>query len=236
MDQNHQNHPPVLTREAIQSGELRRKMQAHAARAGETFIVNSEEALTASRQSMFENGKPEGDVWLFGYGSLIWNPAIEYAASTAMTIYGYHRRFCLWSNMGRGSPEQPGLMLGLDRGGACRGLGFRIPQQIAERELDIIWRREMVSDSYRPTWLKGRDEHGKPIQAIGFTVRRDHDRYTGPVAEESMAEIIAKAHGFLGPCAEYLINTVEHLNAMSMPDKSLQRLYDLVIARQQHLI
>ena len=104
---------------------------------------------------------------------------------------------------------------------------------IVERELDIIWRREMVSDAYRPTWLKGRDENGDPIQAIGFVVRRDHLRYAGTVDEKEMADVIAKAEGFLGPCADYLVNTVDHLNAMSMPDKRLQRLHDLVVAQQR---
>lgn len=225
--------PPILTRDSIQSGEIRQRMQAYAAAHGNSFHINSEEALIASRQSMFPRGRPEGDVWLFGYGSLIWNPTIEFSARTNVTVYGYHRSFCLWTNMGRGSPEQPGLMLGLDRGGCCRGLGFRIPQQIVERELDIIWRREMVSDAYRPTWLKGRDENGDPIQAIGFVVRRDHLRYAGTVDETEMADVIAKAEGFLGPCADYLVNTVDHLNAMSMPDKRLQRLHDLVVAQQR---
>lgn len=212
-----------LTRDTIRSGHIRNLIREHAT----SYRVLSDEELHASLSSMFPGGTPESDVWLFGYGSLIWNPTIHYAESRCATAHGYHRRFCLQTHLGRGSPEVPGLTLGLDRGGCCRGVAFRISQQTAFEELEIVWRREMVSDAYIPRWLNLASDEG-PIRAIGFVMNRKHERYVGEMPEEEMARTIERAHGFLGPCAEYLFNTVEHLEELGMPDRGLKRLRDRV--------
>ena len=221
--------PIALTRDAIRSGEVRRFMEAQVDVDATGYHLNTDADLLASRQAMFAGGAPTKDVWLFGYGSLIWNPAIEYAERQPCTIYGFHRSFCLWSTLGRGTPERPGLMLGQDRGGSCRGVAFRIPRAAAETELDIVWRREMSSDAYRATWLKGRTADGRALRAIGFVVRREHQRYAGTVPEARMVSAIAGARGFLGSCADYLINTVDHLDEMATPDRRMARLRDKVV-------
>ena len=111
-------------------------------------------SCAGTREAMFPpDGRPDGPVWLFGYGSLIWNPAFEFAEKRPATVHGLHRRFCLRTFLGRGSKDRPGLVLALDRGGCCRGVAFRIAAERVESELDIVWRREMISDAYRPRWL-----------------------------------------------------------------------------------
>lgn len=217
-----------LTRESLRSGELRKVLEQHRT----DFKTLSDEELAASRASMFPpSGRPESDVWLFGYGSLIWNPAIEFAEKRNATVRGLHRRFCLRTELGRGTPELPGLVLGLDRGGQCRGVAFRIPKDIAATELDIVWRREMVTYAYRPRWLKATTEAG-PIDVIGFVINRTHDRYCGRLPEDEAATTIARACGFLGPCCEYLFNTVAHLRDLGMPDAGLERLARQVAVKQ----
>jgi cation transport protein ChaC len=212
--------PPVqveLTRDNIRSGAIREILHKHAV----SFTPLSDEELHASRASMFPpRGKPDGDVWLFGYGSLIWNPAIEFAEKRCATVRGVHRKFCLRTELGRGTPETPGLVLGLDRGGCCRGVAFRIPHAHAESELDIVWKREMVTSAYTPRWLKAETPEGR-VDAIGFVINRAHDRYCGEMADDDVAATIAAAHGFLGPCRDYLFNTVEHLRELGMPDAGL---------------
>src|SRR3546814_10541292 len=98
------------------------------------------------------------------------------------------------SDLGRGSRERPGLVLALDRGGSCRGVVFRIAPENVESELDIVWRREMISHSYRPTWVTAQTSDG-PVRAIGFAINRSHERYTGALPEETVAETIAHAAG-----------------------------------------
>lgn len=216
-----------LTRESIGSGEIRQLIRSH----GLDFHLLSDEELAASRASMFGDAGITEDVWLFGYGSLIWNPTIHYVEKRPVTVYGYHRKFCLKAHLGRGTPDAPGLVLGLDRGGCCRGLAFRIRREIADEELGLVWRREMVTDSYRPTWLTGHAPEGA-IKVIGFVMDRATDRYCGDMCEDEAADIIAKAEGFLGPCSEYLFNTIDHLRTLGIPDAGLERLRRKVVARQ----
>lgn len=118
-------------------------------------------------------------------------------------------------------------MLGLDRGGSCRGVAFRIPAERARAELDIVWRREMVGPGYSPRWLRA---HGaeSSVLAIGFVVNRDGDRYIGDMDDREAAKRIATASGFLGPCADYLHQTSRHLADLGMPDSGLLRLEALV--------
>ena len=226
--------PPTLalTRDVLKSGRIRDLIAQY----DSDFKPLSDAELAASRAEMFpESGAPGDDVWLFGYGSLIWNPAIDYAEKRCVTVHGYHRRFCLRTHLGRGTPDLPGLVLGLDRGGCCRGVAFRIPRDRAASELEIVWRREMVTAAYRPRWLRAvgaKDDPDGPIDAIGFVINRTHDRYAGQLPEDEVAGIIAEACGFLGPCCEYLFNTVEHLRELDMPDAGLERLAQLVTARQ----
>ena len=143
-------------------------------------------------------------------------------------IHGYHRRFCLSTKIGRGSPEQPGLILGLDRGGCCTGQVLRIDRRLAAGELDLLWRREMLNKSYIPKLLKVRCDDGSWLEAVCFVINRDSDSYVADLPVEEKARIIASAKGFIGPCVEYLEKTHAGLAELSIRDRYLDRILGLV--------
>ncbi len=215
--------PITLTREMIAAGMVR-KLVLQSDRA---YPVLSDEELLASRGETMARAtgdRATGDgVWVFGYGSLIWNPAFHYAEKRTGTIHGFHRRYCLWTPIGRGTHDFPGLMLGLERGGSCRGVAFRIEAAKVGSELDIIWRREMVSGAYAPHWVTVRGDGGT-VRAIAFVINHAHARYAGLLPEAEVAGIIAQAEGGLGRCCDYLFNTVAHLDELGIGDRPLSRL------------
>ena len=215
-----------LTRDQIRDGHVRKMI----AELGIAMRVLSEEELSASRAAVLAGADLSSGVWLFGYGSLIWNPAFHFSDRLTGTVYGFHRRFCLWTHLGRGCPERPGLVLGLERGGSCRGAVFHIAPEVVEEELAIVWRREMISGAYVPRWVDVHTALGT-VPAITFVINQAHERYASALSDERVAEIIATAQGWLGPCADYLINTVDHLADLGIHDRPLERLRARVLAR-----
>ena len=213
----------VLTRDSILSGRIHELIKAE----DTSMKLLTDQERTASLQTMFNNENIKDDVWLFGYGSLIWNPAINFEEKSPMLIYGFHRKFCLKTHLGRGNKKSPGLVLGLDRGGSCRGVGFKISAKTAYKELEVVWNREMVSGSYTPKWLSGKIGTTS-VKALGFVVDRKQDRYVNNLTDIEVAHLISKANGFLGSCCDYLLNTSEHLKNLGIPDKKLTNLVDLV--------
>jgi cation transport protein ChaC len=179
----------------------------------------------ASLEATLARHDPAADVWVFGYGSLMWNPAFDFAEKRVGVIRGWHRRFCLLLEMGRGSPANPGLMLALDRGGTCRGVAFRIPVGDVRHELLLIWRREMFGTAYLARWTQVRTVDGT-VPAITFVVNRAHPHYAGRLSDIEIATRIASASGALGTCAAYLRNTREHLESLGIRDAGLQRIVD----------
>lgn len=216
-----------LTREILLSGELSRLVAAQ-----EGASAMSAEDMRRSREQVLKHLAAGDDLWLFGYGSLIWNPAFHFVERQVARLHGYHRRFCLWTHLGRGTRERPGLTLGLDHGGSCGGVAFRIAADQVEAELDVIWRREMVTNAYRPTWVKLR-MGGRMAPAVAFVINHHHTRYVGSLCDEEIATVIAVAEGQLGPCRDYLYNTVAHLEALGIQDRGLARLADAVRARRE---
>jgi cation transport protein ChaC len=215
-----------LTRELILSGAIRRTV----AETGR-MVMLSEADLAASLDRTLAAQPVPGDVWVFGYGSLIWNPAFVHAESRVAHVHGWHRRFCLWTVTTRGTPEQPGLMLGLDRGGSCHGMAFRLRPTEMRHELGILWHREMLGGAYRPHWVTARTADG-PKSAIAFIIARDQPRYAGRLADDRVVEILASASGWLGPCSDYVAKTAASLAALGIHDPSLERLRDRVAHRQ----
>lgn len=196
------------------------------------IYVLTEAELEASIESMLQKQLPNSDIWLFAYGSLIWNPIIQFIDRQPGTIYGWHRQFCLWTPLGRGTPDNPGLVLALDRGGSCRGVVYRIAAANVQSELLLLWRREMVVGSYIPRWVKvfnGSQE----IEAITFTINRQHRAYSGKLPLSIIAHQIATAEGSLGPCADYLTQTIEGLKSEGICDRYLVNLRDQVAKIQQ---
>jgi cation transport protein ChaC len=194
----------------------------------------SEAEFHASFECALEPLRQGAAPWVFGYGSLIWNPLFRYVERLPAVVHGFHRSFCLWSRMGRGTPEKSGLVLGLDRGGCCHGMAFRLDADEARHELALLWRREMVLGSYTPRWLpvtiQGAD--GREVKALAFVVNRCHPHYAGKLPLAAIVETIATARGAFGSSAEYLFQTVDCLLAQGIRDSRLARLREQVIAYQ----
>lgn len=168
-----------------------------------------------------------GDVWFFAYGSLMWDPGFHPAETRPALLRGWHRKFCVASKIYRGTPERPGLSLGLDRGGSCRGLALRIAEADREAVLAYLADREMPEDIYscRPVRLTTGTEG---IEAHTLVVNRDHGLYVPPMALSEMADRIAQCAGQRGPNRDYLEQTVRHLDEMGIKDGLLHRLLDRV--------
>jgi cation transport protein ChaC len=209
----------TITRDTLIDGSF----QAMIARADPTLPLLSDEERCASIAALYGARLGAKDCWVFGYGSLIWNPSFRFVERRVAVLRGWHRRFCLWTPLGRGTPDCPGLMLGLDRGGSCHGVAFRIAAAEAPLELDLLWRREMLSGAYCPRLVTVATTDG-PVEAVAFTINRRHARYAGKLPEDTVAGIVATAKGMLGPCAEYLVNTVDHLRELGLRDRALERL------------
>jgi cation transport protein ChaC len=190
----------------------------------------SEAALEASLQAALASPHRQPDVWLFAYGSLVWNPVLDFDERLVTTAHGYHRSFCLWSRVNRGTPERPGLVLGLDNGGRCTGVAYRIPQRLAEEELRLLWRREMLLGSYAPRWVHV--THGeRAFRALAFVVNRERSGYAGRLPAETIVARLVDAHGHLGSGLDYLRQTVDGLAAVGIRDPHLMRLDALVRER-----
>ncbi len=201
----------VLSRQSLASGALSPHLEAAAA-AGLIELLPEEER-EASRRHMLAAHPPGRDLYVFACGSLMWNPACDVAAALPALVRGWHRRFNLWTHLGRGTAAFPGLALGLEPGGACRGLALRIAAARVESETRLIWRREMLAGAYRPVWLQVRLATG-PAAAIGFAIDRSYRRYGHRIPFAVQARHLALAEGPLGPAIEYLENTVAALDAM----------------------
>ena len=166
-----------------------------------------------------------GGAWVFAYGSLIWNPAMNFVERRFARLHGWHRSFCLSTKAGRGSPELPGLVLGLDRGGACAGAAFLIAEDALEAELTLLWKREMLSGSYTPRWVRVRDAAGIPFgHAITFTINRQATQYCGILNQEELVHRLTHARGSLGSSADYLFQTRNGLRLLGIVDRRIEYL------------
>lgn len=179
------------------------------------------------------NGDP---FWIFAYGSLIWNPGFEHVASRNGVVHGWRRSFCIHITNWRGTPETPGLMLGLARGGACKGVAYRLPDDDPHRRMLRLLRRE-VSCHEDMLWLRWVTVRGKdgPIRALTFYCAPNGDPDAVLLPLEEQAGRLARAVGFKGSCAEYLYNTVSHLEALGIRDRYLWDLQARVAAEIDRL-
>ncbi|USG61869.1 gamma-glutamylcyclotransferase [Sneathiella marina] len=187
------------------------------------FHALSHDEREATRHEYLAHHAQGQDLWVFGYGSLLWNPAFHYVDCQPARLFGYRRRFCLQSSIGRGSKERPGLMLALDRGGSCNGRAFRIESKKIESETEILWMREMISGSYDAKMVRMKLPH-KTVSGLTFVMNRHHPRYIDKLDMEATAKLLATGEGHLGTCREYLMNTIAHLEEMEVKDKYLHQL------------
>lgn len=173
--------------------------------------------------------------WVFGYGSLVWQPGFSFAERRIARLEGYARSFCMWSIHHRGTPDLPGLVLALDAepGGSCEGVAFRVRPEHAEETLAYLRERELVSSAYLEVERAVRFRDGAQARAIAYVVDPDHEQYCGGLSLDRQAEVIARAVGGRGPNTEYLWNVAEHLRDLGLGDADLDWLSDRVRALVQ---
>ena len=220
--------PDTLSRRDLEDNRMR---DLYAAAVDPSLAFSDEQRMASLAATLAAKPKGAG-WWVFAYGSLLWNPLFPVAEMRPATLNGLHRRFCLWSLASRGTRDCPGLVLGLDRGGACRGVALRLPASLAVAELDLLWRREMVVGSYRPRWVKV-DAGGRAIVALTFVVKRDHPQYAARLTLANQADVLASACGAFGSSLDYLERTRVALVAHGIVDPYLERLAAQVAARQE---
>lgn len=177
---------------------------------------------------------PRGDIWVFTYGSLMWDPEFRHIAAEAALLRGYHRAFCIYSNRYRGTVEAPGLVLGLDPGGACKGTVYRIAAANRDAALEALWQREMRRGIYVPRLLRVTTAR-RQCRALAFVANRTHDGYAGRLALREVVRLIATCHGERGPNVDYLANTLQHLDVLGVRDRHLHALLVRVRAYQQRM-
>lgn len=215
---------PILTRDLLAAG-------------GATTLVRQDELSVCllsdvERQASlaeFMKTRPTGDLWIFAYGSLVWNPALRVAERRIAQVRGWHRSFCLSMAVGRGTPDEPGLVLGLDRGGVCDGVAYRIAERDVASELPILWSREMLIGGYNPTWVDVIGDDGEKFgAAIAFMIDRDHEHYAGGLPQHEKIRRLASAKGSWGSSADYLFRTIGGLREHGIRDKEMEQFGDLV--------
>jgi glutathione-specific gamma-glutamylcyclotransferase len=191
------------------------------------LAIDSAEQMPAEIAALCDGARP---VWIFVYGSLLWDPEFSCAEAEPALLHGYHRSFCLYSYDYRGTPERPGLVLGLDRGGSCRGLACRLPPQSLAEAMDRVWLREMSGRRvYEMRLLPVRIGCGIR-RAFAFTVLRNCPDYAGRLPLDDAAQIILGAAGGRGTCRDYFENTLRHLEQLGLADLPLRRLAERVEA------
>ncbi|ODM42386.1 gamma-glutamylcyclotransferase [Cereibacter johrii] len=165
----------------------------------------------------------EPPLWVFGYGSLIWDPGVPVARSVIARLDGWHRSFCMHSIHYRGTATDPGLVLALDAapGGSCLGVGFQVMPGAEAETLAALRKRELVSNAYLERWLPVRLATGETVEAVGYVIDPDHGQYCGDLDLEAQAQIIARAAGERGPNRDYLLYTVAHLQSLGISDPDL---------------
>lgn len=180
------------------------------------------ESASGGQGPQFEPALPAGDLWIFGYGSLMWEPGFPYLRSCPALVRGYHRRICIYSRRWRGTTEHPGLVLGLDRGGACHGMAFLVAAERVAATLAELWQREMTTGVYIPRLVKARLPHAT-IEALAFVADRKHHNYAGRLTLEEMAQLVAHRSGTRGANLDYLLRTIDYLAGLGVEDRRLLR-------------
>ena len=169
------------------------------------------------------------EFWVFGYGSLMWNPGFEFVERWQALVRGYRRSLCVRSFVHRGSRENPGLVLGLDRGGACRGTAFRVASDNRDEVIDYLRARELVTNVYLERHLPLQLPDGRSVRAVAYVVDRAHEQYAGALDALAAARIVNVSVGQSGPNDAYVFNTLAHLKEMGIRDQWLEQVVQEVM-------
>lgn len=212
----------MLTRDDLTTERID-QIVADAHAAGYHFFLSSAEREASLAETLLLH-PPGEEVWVFAYGSLMWNPALDYAEVQPCKVDGWRRSFCFWTPMGRGTPELPGLMLALEEGGECEGIAYRLSPELVQSELGLLWNREMLAGLYKARWVLTRLRDGRTVSAVTFVVDPAHCQYCGDLPMERAAHHIAFAEGRRGACRDYLTNTAEHAHSLGIHDPYIEEM------------
>ena len=179
--------------------------------------------------AQFLEDLPRGDLWVFGYGSLMWSPGFRCAEKQTALVRGYHRALCILSSRYRGTPEKPGLVMGLCSGGSCWGIAFRVPASRVRRVVTLLWKREMLNKVYKPTLIPVTVAPGRRIRALAFVADTAHKQFVKELDLHGRAQLVAQGIGQRGRCVDYIRNTLEHMLTLGVNDPHLARILDLAI-------
>jgi cation transport protein ChaC len=164
------------------------------------------------------------DLWVFGYGSLMWRPGFSFVERHRAHLYGYHRSLCIFSHVHRGTPDTPGLVLGLDRGGRCRGVAFRVAPEDAAATIAYLRAREQATGVYLERHAKIRLDDGRTVRALTYVADRRHPQYAGRLPLEDVLRLVRQGVGLSGANPEYVHATHQHLIELGVSDPILSRI------------
>jgi cation transport protein ChaC len=215
----------ILTRENLRNGSLRSRMAMPEGTAW------SNERLDASFVDTWAL-RPEGAAWVFGYGSLIWNPLMPFEQQHTATLQGWHRSFCLRSVAGRGSPDRPGRVLSLMPGGAVQGVALQLPEAEARDEVRMLWTREMTGGGYLPQWQPVQLQDGRSVTALTFVANPEHPQHEHDACAETVARLVAVAKGAFGPNIDYVLSLDQALRERGLHDPYVEAIVQGVRAAQ----
>jgi glutathione-specific gamma-glutamylcyclotransferase len=178
---------------------------------------------------------PGEDLWVFGYGSLMWRPGFDFLERIPARLIGLHRALCVYSFVHRGTPERPGLVLGLDRGGMCRGIAFRVAAKLRDQTVAYLRAREQVTTVYLETVRRValEDKARRQVQALCFIVDRSHVQYAGRLSLEERVHLVRQGHGRSGANRDYVVETVQALEALGYRETDLHLLAARLVSSHQ---
>ncbi len=210
----------LITRETLLNGEIERLVGDDQ---NSIERMSADERATLVEQTLQDLA--DSELWIFGYGSLIWNPALNYEEQRRCSIKGFQKKFCFWTTLSRGTVECPGLMMGLLEGGSCNGLAFRIDVSNAASELDVLFRREMSHYIYKPTWIDARCvETQKTFKTLTFVVDKENYRFVDNLSIDDIVRTLATAQGPLGRNCDYLFQLSDKMCELGFEEPELEDL------------
>lgn len=218
----------MITRDFLQKADCKTAFGA----IDEALLLTPEQR-EASLDCTLSKRPDNSPVWIFGYGSLMWNPVFEAEEICRALLTGWHRAFCLRLTVGRGTQGQPGRMLALKEGGQTTGLAFRLPENNLREELRLLWKREMMTNCYLPTWCDLHLDNGERVTALAFIMNSQHPLFEADTCHQTIAPLIAHASGPLGTNAQYLFSLENELKIHGMQDASMTELVKSVRQCQQ---
>ncbi len=196
--------------------------------------IEKEASNIKSIMTSYPENSRKNDFWVFGYGSLMWHPGFAHVETIRARLYGYRRSLCIYSHVHRGTPDHPGLVLGLDMGGSCLGMAFRVPGDMKTEVMLYLREREMSNRVYHEKQLHLRLVDGRNVEAVTYVADRRHRQYAGSLKAEEAASIVASAFGESGANCDYVTNTLKHLRQMRVRDHALEHIGELIMKKAAH--